>query len=92
MEVSVGKDNEAAVLGLGVFPRLFLADERVLVLGFCFQDDQWETLGVEQKEVDGHYWHFAYPLEDGSGEIVLRDAGSLPPADELPDEVLPREG
>jgi valyl-tRNA synthetase len=28
-------------------------------------------LEVEQKEVDGAYWHFAYPLEDGSGEIVV---------------------
>src|SRR5580658_4994257 len=26
---------------------------------------------VEQREVDGHYWHFAYPLEDGSGEIMV---------------------
>ncbi len=28
-------------------------------------------LEVEQKEVDGAYWHFAYPLADGSGEIVV---------------------
>jgi valyl-tRNA synthetase len=28
-------------------------------------------LEVEQREVDGHYWHFAYPLEDGSGEIIV---------------------
>ncbi|THD51341.1 valine--tRNA ligase [Phenylobacterium sp.] len=28
-------------------------------------------LEVEQREVDGHYWHFAYPLEDGTGEIVV---------------------
>jgi len=28
-------------------------------------------LEVEQREVDGCYWHFAYPLEDGSGEIVV---------------------
>ena len=28
-------------------------------------------LEVEQKEVNGHYWHLAYPLEDGSGEIVV---------------------
>ncbi|TAL34977.1 MAG: valine--tRNA ligase [Phenylobacterium sp.] len=28
-------------------------------------------LEVEAREVDGHYWHFAYPLEDGSGEIVV---------------------
>jgi len=26
---------------------------------------------VEQREVDGHFWHFAYPLEDGSGEIIV---------------------
>ncbi|HET9160052.1 MAG TPA: valine--tRNA ligase, partial [Caulobacteraceae bacterium] len=42
-------------------------------------DPQFQTaisdLEVEQKEVDGHYWHFAYPLEDGPvdgvSEIVV---------------------
>jgi valyl-tRNA synthetase len=38
-------------------------------------DPQFQTaisdLEVEQREVDGRYWHFAYPLEDGSGEIVV---------------------
>jgi valyl-tRNA synthetase len=38
-------------------------------------DPQLQTaisdLEVEQREVEGHYWHFAYPLEDGSGEIVV---------------------
>lgn len=28
-------------------------------------------LEVEQREMDGQFWHFAYPLEDGSGEIVV---------------------
>jgi valyl-tRNA synthetase len=28
-------------------------------------------LEVEQREVDGFYWRLAYPLEDGSGEIVV---------------------
>jgi valyl-tRNA synthetase len=28
-------------------------------------------LEVEQREVEGQFWHFAYPLEDGSGEIVV---------------------
>ncbi|WND01777.1 valine--tRNA ligase [Temperatibacter marinus] len=28
-------------------------------------------LEVEQKEVDGHFWHFKYPLEDGSGFIEI---------------------
>ena len=38
-------------------------------------DPQFQTaisdLEVEQREVDGQFWHFAYPLEDGSGEIVV---------------------
>ncbi len=28
-------------------------------------------LEVEAREVDGFYWHLAYPLEDGSGEVVV---------------------
>jgi len=28
-------------------------------------------LEVEQRDVEGQLWHFAYPLEDGSGEIVV---------------------
>jgi valyl-tRNA synthetase len=38
-------------------------------------DPQLQTaisdLEVEQREQDGQFWHFAYPLEDGSGEIVV---------------------
>jgi valyl-tRNA synthetase len=38
-------------------------------------DPQFQTaisdLEVEQREVDGHFWLFAYPLEDGSGEMVV---------------------
>jgi valyl-tRNA synthetase len=41
-------------------------------------DPQFQTaisdLEVEQKEVDGHYWHFAYPLAlDESGKPVTYD-------------------
>ncbi len=28
-------------------------------------------LEVEQREVNGHFWHFRYPLEDGSGHIAI---------------------
>ncbi len=45
-------------------------------------DPQFQTaisdLEVEQREVDGHYWHFAYPLADGvtyEHPIVFNDAG-----------------
>ncbi|MGZ5986223.1 MAG: class I tRNA ligase family protein, partial [Caulobacteraceae bacterium] len=38
-------------------------------------DPQFQTaisdLEVEQRETDGAFYHFAYPLEDGSGEIVV---------------------
>jgi valyl-tRNA synthetase len=38
-------------------------------------DPQFQTaisdLEVEQREVDGQFWHFAYPLDDGTGEIVV---------------------
>ena len=38
-------------------------------------DPQFQTaisdLEVENREVDGFYWHFAYPLADGSGEVVV---------------------
>ncbi len=38
-------------------------------------DPQFQTaisdLEVQQVEVDGAYYHFAYPFEDGSGEIVV---------------------
>ncbi len=52
MQVAVGKDNETAVLGLGVFTRLLFADEWIFVLGFGFEDQQREALGVEQEKVD----------------------------------------
>ena len=28
-------------------------------------------LEVEQRDVDGHFWNLAYPMADGSGEIVV---------------------
>jgi valyl-tRNA synthetase len=28
-------------------------------------------LEVENRETNGHFWHFAYPLADGSGELVV---------------------
>ena len=38
-------------------------------------DPQFQTaisdIEVEQREVDGHLWHLAYALEDGSGELVV---------------------
>ena len=38
-------------------------------------DPQFQTaisdLEVETKTVEGHFWHFAYPLENGQGEIVV---------------------
>jgi hypothetical protein len=52
MQVAVGEDDKAAVLRLGVFAGLFLADQRAFVLGLGFQHDEGKALFVEQQEVD----------------------------------------
>ncbi len=52
VQVAVGEDDEAAVLGAGVFAGLLLADERVLVLGLGLKDDEREALRVEKQKVD----------------------------------------
>ena len=52
VQVAVGEDHEAAVLGLGVFAGLLLADEWVPVLRFGLQDNKREAFGVQQQEID----------------------------------------
>jgi len=52
MKVAVRQEDEAAILGLGVFTRLLLADERAFVLGFRFEHDEGKALFVQQKKVD----------------------------------------
>ena len=76
MQVAVGEDDEAAVLGLGVFARLLLADERVFVLGLGFEDDEGEALFVEQQEVDEAFARFLEVLAERVEVLRLeRDAG-----------------
>ncbi len=50
--------------------KLIYRDKRLVNWDPMFQT-AISDIEVEQREVDGHYWHFAYPLEDGSGEIVV---------------------
>ena len=52
VQVAVGEDDEAAILGPGVLARLLLADERIFVFGLGFKDDEREALCVEQQEID----------------------------------------
>ena len=52
MQIAVGEDDEAAVLGTGVLAGLLLGNQRIFVLGLGFEDDEREALGVEQEEVD----------------------------------------
>src|SRR4051812_2685227 len=50
--------------------KLIYRDKRLVNWDPMFQT-AISDLEVEQREIDGHFWHFAYPLEDGSGEIVV---------------------
>jgi hypothetical protein len=52
VQVAVGQDDEAAVLGLGVFARLLFADKRIFVFGFGFEDKQRKAFDIEQEKVD----------------------------------------
>ena len=49
---------------------LIYRDKRLVNWDPAFQT-AISDLEVEQREVDGFYWHFAYPLEDGTGEVVV---------------------
>jgi valyl-tRNA synthetase len=50
--------------------KLIYRDKRLVNWDPQFQS-AISDIEVEQREVEGAYWHFAYPLEDGSGEIVV---------------------
>lgn len=52
VEVPVRKDDKAAVLRLGVSPRLLFADEGVFGLCLGFEDDKRKSLFVQKEEVD----------------------------------------
>lgn len=58
MQVAVGEDDKAAVLGTGVSAGLLFADERVFVFGFGFEDDEGEAAIVEQQKVDKAFARF----------------------------------
>jgi valyl-tRNA synthetase len=50
--------------------KLIYRDKRLVNWDPQFQS-AISDIEVEQREVEGAFWHFAYPLEDGSGEIVV---------------------
>ncbi|MFZ3004551.1 MAG: valine--tRNA ligase, partial [Phenylobacterium sp.] len=50
--------------------KLIYRDKRLVNWDPQFQS-AISDIEVEQREVDGAYYHFAYPLEDGTGEIVV---------------------
>jgi len=68
VQVAIGKDNEAAVLRLGIFARLLFADERILVFGFGFENQQRKAFGIEQEKVDEA---FCALLEVGAERIQV---------------------
>ncbi len=48
MDVSVAEDHEPSILSAGIFARLLLADARIFVLRFRFENDQRLTVLVQQ--------------------------------------------
>jgi hypothetical protein len=58
VQVAVGEEHEAAVLGLGVLAGLLLADKRILVLRFGLKDDEGKAPRVEKQEIDEPFGRF----------------------------------
>ncbi|MCB1899902.1 MAG: hypothetical protein KDH16_11465 [Rhodocyclaceae bacterium] len=47
MQITIRENDEPAVLGAGVLARLFFTDERVLVRGLGFEDEQRKPFFVQ---------------------------------------------
>lgn len=52
MQITVGEDDESAVLGTGILAGLLLADEGIFVFGLCLQNYQGKTTVVEKEEIN----------------------------------------
>ena len=60
VQIAVGEDDEPAALRAGISAGLLLAHKRILIRRLGFEDDQRESLGVQQEEV---YSTILRPLE-----------------------------
>jgi len=52
VQVAIGEHHEATVLRPRILTRLLLANERILVLRLSLKNNERETFGVQQQEVD----------------------------------------
>jgi hypothetical protein len=50
VQVAIGEDDKAAILGPGIFTSLLLADERAFILRLGLQYDQGKALFIEQEK------------------------------------------
>lgn len=58
------------VLGPGVFPSLFFADEWIFVLGFGFEDKQREALGIDLEKSPAPRFEQLVDLDAGGGFLM----------------------
>ena len=56
MQVTVGEEDVARFLCIGVFARLLLAHQRVLVFGFGFEDADREAVIVQEEIIRGAFF------------------------------------
>lgn len=74
MQVAIGEDDMAHILGSGVLARLLLAGQGVLVLGFGFQHAYGEILLVHEEVVNGAMFDVL---------VIVTHVGQLHPGFEL---------
>ncbi|OQC04806.1 MAG: hypothetical protein BWX80_02324 [Candidatus Hydrogenedentes bacterium ADurb.Bin101] len=52
MQVTIGKNDEPNILGMGISPCLLLTNKGVQILGLGLQHGYWESARVQQKIVN----------------------------------------
>lgn len=79
---SLDYDHERFTMDEGLSEAVLKVFVKLYKEGLIYRDKRlvnWDTklhtaisdLEVEQKETNGHFWHFKYPLEDQSGFITI---------------------
>jgi len=52
MQIAVGQDDKPDILRMGVFPGLVLADKRIKLFGFRFEDGYREAAFLQQEVIN----------------------------------------
>ena len=71
MQIAVGQDDKPGILRMGVFPGLFLADKRIKLFGFRFEDGYREAALLQQEVINVAARSFFEVVAEGIEGLLL---------------------